>query len=203
MMTGWQPVETRATASADSQINDGGKIMKPITAEIYNSIVSSVPGTLVSTKGRNGNDYSQTVLDVLTQQGYKKNVDFESVFDWNTCRTYIKKISNIRPYSEPKHDIKPGDIVYNSWGYDQTNIDFYQVVAVTAKTISIREIKCCSVDYNGHQMTGSTVAVKDSFCSDVVMKKTPYLFCGSWRINFEYGAGGVWDGKPMAFSCYA
>jgi len=29
-----------------------------------------------------------------------------------------------------RHTLKEGDILYSSWGYDQTNIDFYQVVAV-------------------------------------------------------------------------
>ena len=33
-----------------------------------------------------------------------------------------------------------GDVLKYSWGYDQTNTDFYQVVAKTAKTITIREI---------------------------------------------------------------
>lgn len=36
--------------------------------------------------------------------------------------------------------IKPGDIFYNSWGYDQTNVDFYEVVRVTACKAEIRPI---------------------------------------------------------------
>jgi hypothetical protein len=37
-------------------------------------------------------------------------------------------------------DIEIGDIFYSSWGYDQTNIDFYKVIKKTAKMIEIREI---------------------------------------------------------------
>lgn len=38
-----------------------------------------------------------------------------------------------------------GDILVSSWGYDQTNIDFYQVVGVTAKSVKIRAIgKTCT-----------------------------------------------------------
>lgn len=33
-----------------------------------------------------------------------------------------------------------GDILVSSWGYDQTNIDYYQVIAVTASSVRIREI---------------------------------------------------------------
>ena len=38
------------------------------------------------------------------------------------------------------HGYKVGDILYSSWGYDQTNIEFYQVTATTTKTITFREI---------------------------------------------------------------
>lgn len=33
-----------------------------------------------------------------------------------------------------------GDILYTSWGYDQTNVDFYQVIRVSGKNAWIREI---------------------------------------------------------------
>lgn len=32
---------------------------------------------------------------------------------------------------------KVGDYLYSMWGYDQTNIDFFKVVGVTAKTLRI------------------------------------------------------------------
>lgn len=34
-----------------------------------------------------------------------------------------------------------GDILTASWGYDQTNVDFYEVVAVTKASVKIREIR--------------------------------------------------------------
>lgn len=35
---------------------------------------------------------------------------------------------------------KVGDILSASWGYDQTNVDFYQVLSVKNKTVEIQEI---------------------------------------------------------------
>ena len=179
------------------------EIMKKCASEIYGKIASANIGELISTRHKNGINYDQTIQDALTQQGYKKGVDFDVIFNWQKCQTYIKKLAEIKPYVEPKHDIKPGDIFYNSWGYEQTNIDFYQVVSVTAKTITLRAIKGTSNDYNAYQMSGSKVAVKDSFCSDELIRKTPYLMGGEWRVNFEFGAGCQWDGSAMSFSCYA
>jgi hypothetical protein len=177
--------------------------MKKCASEIYKNIVAAKVGELISTRHKNGINYEHTITDALTQQGYKKGIDFDTVFDWRKCQTYIKKLADIKPYKEPKHNIKPGDIFYNSWGYEQTNIDFYQVVKTTAKTITLRQVKGRTHDYDTYHMTGSKVAVKDAFCSDKLLRKKPYLLDGVWRINFEYGAGSKWDGTPMSFSCYA
>lgn len=58
-----------------------------------------------------------------------------------------------------------GDILYSSWGYDQTNIDFYQVIKVTEKTITVKEIS-----YNLEQaesMSGYKKPIKNSFVDDL------------------------------------
>jgi len=39
------------------------------------------------------------------------------------------------------HDVKVGDIFKSSWGYDQTNVDYYQVVKLCGKSMAeVREI---------------------------------------------------------------
>ena len=38
------------------------------------------------------------------------------------------------------HPLKVGDILYSSWGYDQTNIDFYEVMRVTKSMAIIHRI---------------------------------------------------------------
>jgi hypothetical protein len=39
-----------------------------------------------------------------------------------------------------------GDVVVNTWGYEQTNVDFYQVIEVTAKKIKVQEIMSKEVE---------------------------------------------------------
>jgi len=41
---------------------------------------------------------------------------------------------------------KVGDVIVNTWGYEQTNVNYYKVVKVTAKTIGIVEIGVNSVE---------------------------------------------------------
>ena len=44
------------------------------------------------------------------------------------------------PKAEPAHSLRVGDILEASWGYEQTNINFYQVVALKGRTmVSVRE----------------------------------------------------------------
>lgn len=36
--------------------------------------------------------------------------------------------------------LKPGDVLYTQWGYEQTNVEFFEVIAVNGKRVTIREI---------------------------------------------------------------
>lgn len=81
-------------------------------------------------------------------------------------------------------DIKVGDLFSSSWGYDQTNVDFYQVIAVKGKTFTIRPIGGRTVpgsggDYSG--MADKVTAVRDAFLEDLV--RYPILTKRSLKLN--------------------
>lgn len=59
-----------------------------------------------------------------------------------------------------------GDIYRCSWGYDQTNVDYYQVTRVTDKSVWIREV-CQSRDYDGF-MRGHASPALNEFQKDSV-----------------------------------
>lgn len=42
--------------------------------------------------------------------------------------------------AQANHGVKVGDVFRSSWGYDQTNVDYYQVVAVGKKTATFCKI---------------------------------------------------------------
>ena len=94
-----------------------------------------------------------------------------------------------------------GDIFVNTWGYDQTNADFYQVVGLTPKCLKLKRIKG-KVTQNGF-MSGQSVPIKDGFKSDEVIRKQVYLYDGVPHVAMEYGACELWDGKPESCSWYA
>ncbi len=56
---------------------------------------------------------------------------------------------------------KVGDLFRRSWGYDQTNIDWYEVVKVSGKTVWVREIEQARVATG--DMTGKTTPQPGKF----------------------------------------
>jgi hypothetical protein len=68
------------------------------------------------------------------------------------------------------HGLKVGDVLYTSWGYDQTNIDYYQVVELVGKrSVVIREISCEVVE-TGY-MQGKSVPAVGVFKGEPMLKK--------------------------------
>lgn len=66
----------------------------------------------------------------------------------------------------------------SSWGYDQTNIDYYEVTKLIGKTmVEIREIGAESVSDNGPAMTGSCVPRPGHYIGEP-MRKTVSTYDG-------------------------
>jgi hypothetical protein len=97
------------------------------------------------------------------------------------------------------HDFKVGEIIVNSWGYDQTNIDFYEIVKVSASYVWLREIGS-SVKETGF-MSGDTWPKRGAYLNDEI---TQHKADARGYVNFEYGCGRRYEvGKTEHCSWYA
>lgn len=87
-------------------------------------------------------------------------------------------------------NVKIGDVYASSWGYDQTNVDFYQITKiVTDKTIEATEIGSERIE--GHP--DRVIPVIDNFIGKPFRKRlTKYL---TIKIN-NYASASLWDGQP-------
>ena len=93
--------------------------------------------------------------------------------------------------------VEVGSIFSCSWGYDQTNVDFYEVVKTTKAMVFIRELLqevVTSDDRAGNRM----IPIKGAYASDEVLRKK--LQSSSYdphyvKIN-SYSWASLWDGKP-------
>lgn len=68
--------------------------------------------------------------------------------------------------------VKVGDIFVDSWGYEQTQVDLYQVVAKpTAKTVIVREIACATVEGSEGRDCRNVRAVPNAFVGEEIKKR--------------------------------
>jgi len=143
---------------------------------------------------------SQSDIDLLRSRG-KVGKDFKGFTTTRTQGDQKKPGVKQEPAEVP---IAVGDIFYDSWGYDQTNIDWWQVVQITGsgKSVKIRPI-------NGKYketgfMSGQTTPLKGKFKGSAITKRWG-ISSGSVYINSPSGHGwcSKWDGKPKFSSSYA
>lgn len=67
--------------------------------------------------------------------------------------------------------LKPFDILSSSWGYDQTNVDYYSVVRATDKTVWLQPIRGHMVSSEGGSMCGYSVPVPGAFKGEQLKRK--------------------------------
>jgi hypothetical protein len=106
-----------------------------------------------------------------------------------------------RAEANKPHGWEAGMILYGSWGYEQTNIDFFEITKVIGKTmIEIEEI--------GQQT--ATDAGELAWCTDYVVPDPEHrtgnisrhkVSNGSIR-SPKHGCAWIWDGKPRRSSSY-
>lgn len=103
------------------------------------------------------------------------------------------------------HDVPIGAIFNWSWGYDQTNNNFYQVIAVTKCMVTVREItsKLVSGMETG-PMAGHVIACPDEFIGEPMRKRVQFGSEDKPYLTMEtFGWCSLWNGKPQYESWYA
>ena len=126
----------------------------------------------------------------------------------NLMKREDEKIAR-REAKKTTHTMKVGDILYTSWGYDQTNVDFFQVVGLPSKYfVEIRKIKSSLVPSDGlSPMAGKIVGLPNQFCEYSDYNKNVTLkrkadYTNTIRIS-DCETAWLWDGNAKYCSWYA
>lgn len=103
-------------------------------------------------------------------------------------------------------DPQPGDVYYTSWGYDQTNSEYFEVVDRTKATVKVRRI--AAMTHQGRLVPVTGEYVEDFQLGDETktcrLRKVegrhadPFYVGTSLTISqsrhaFPYGGGGTYD----------
>jgi len=140
-------------------------------------------------KGRQNKPYARYRYNDMQKAGVaidkfvdKIKKDYEAKDKWAQ--------ENKRRKQVVAENIKIGDIFYTSWGYDQTNVDMYQVIEKKPSSVVVREIALETVPGTEGFMSSDVRPIKDHFIgAPFVARVTPYGITGGDIVG---SAGSAW-----------
>jgi len=124
----------------------------------------------------------------------------ESIARWVQGRTENakRKAERLRERRSETHPLKLGDILVSTWGYEQTNVDFYEVTrVVSSRSVEIRELAQERKDTLWLQ--GTSMPCKGQYVGEPMVKRAGKT--GRVRLT-DYSSAGPWDGRPVSWSAY-
>jgi len=102
-------------------------------------------------------------------------------------------------------EIQPGMIFYASWGYDQTNVDFYKITEIHGKMATLQAIGQKTTETTGWASERVT-ADPDRILPEPPMKRLiqqGYNKKPAFSGKHSYHSLSLWDGSPLHQSHYA
>jgi hypothetical protein len=98
-------------------------------------------------------------------------------------------------------------VLHYSWGYEQTNCEFFQVVETSPGAITIREIAQKAEPGSGqvHGMAENRLPLPGHFLdkSEPIIKRVQYSESGPGFVSMAHGCCSPWDDRPKYCSWYA
>jgi hypothetical protein len=118
----------------------------------------------------------------------------QNLFDQHAAATARRTASRKAAVNK----LQVGHILRSSWGYDQTNIDYYQVTEVSGCMVTVREIGAVQLSGNEGWMQGKCMPDPDNF------KGAPKRYRSrgdSVRIS-SCQTAFLWQGRPDHWTAY-
>jgi hypothetical protein len=187
---GWRSDFTKSLSSREMYLPTHARDVAPIVPEgtdlaIY-KILTGDRLTGVAFAGKSNKP--------LWHYRFRSDAEFDKTVEEtakNRRLHFQRKEDDQRARKEWSHGLQEGDILYASWGYDQTNVDFYQIVSVQDKTVMLREIA------SEGTKNEYVIPVPGKFIGPP-MRKLPRgrgTDPGSVRLT-SYSSAYKWDGNP-------
>jgi|TARA_R110002020_G_scaffold417866_1_gene627120 hypothetical protein len=126
---------------------------------------------------------------------YVKEYFEDIAASYESKKEYAEKKKAMATENQEKY--KVGDVLVSSWGYDQTNIDFYQIVKKTKSMVTIQKI---GKEYLDTKFASEELVkpVKNAFIGKEIKKKV-----GAYGVSLNtYADASLWDGQPQYQTAY-
>ena len=117
-----------------------------------------------------------------------------------TLTESIARVKKLEAATLPQRAPRVNDVLVCSWGYDQTNIDYYQVVAVTNASVKIKKINAQRVE--SHHGQDEVAPILGSFSTGYKSEQMTKRWKPSWddtqsyscKIS-DYSSATLWKGQ--------
>ncbi|QCQ98507.1 hypothetical protein [Brevundimonas sp. SGAir0440] len=94
------------------------------------------------------------------------------------------------------HSLTVGHILCASWGYEQTNVDWYEVARVTTSSVEVRKIKGNVTTDGGDR--GQVVPMAGEFVGEPLLRRV-----GEYGVRIDsVRTATLWNGRPVYWSAY-
>jgi len=151
-------------------------------------------------KGKSQKPYSHRLYSDMKKAGIAIDEIVEAIKkDYEAKEIFKKEKKNRAKLMFEK--IKVGDIFFTSWGYDQTNVDFFQIIEKGQNNVVAQEIAKQEVPKSQSFMSARVRPVKDQFIGNpFIAKVTQFGIIGGKISKFSgeaafytYGNDGVYS----------
>lgn len=124
---------------------------------------------------------------------------FEHIAEMFTnIEQHKQSVTRRRAESNAGHSLKVGDVITNSWGYDQTNVDWYVITRTSHNFVWLREI-CADMTATTSHDSGREmprIGEDGNYVIPEKSKETKHKASGQ-SCTMKFGCGSLWDGRAL------
>lgn len=129
----------------------------------------------------------------------------KSHFEWRqaVAAAKVERAEVIKAKRAAGHKLEVGHILVCSWGYEQTQVDFYQVVRLVGKaSVALVKIPAVAMEASGPMSDRVMPGGSEELASgEEIIKRVSAYDGASVKLN-SYSSAYLWDGKPKHRSWY-
>jgi len=135
-------------------------------------------------------------MSYISFKNAKERDNYFEAYILPTINQNVQYKSDLKNIKQP---FKVGDILVSTWGYEQTNVDFYKVLSVNNLTVTFQELQ--SQQKSDGDMQGTAVPTQKLIGA---VRKGQMRNRGNAtyiKLN-SYSFAHLWDGKPERYTAY-
>ncbi len=129
------------------------------------------------------------------------------IAEWfDGLRKHQEYVASNKAARKAPHSFKVGDIVYNSWGYSMTLVDWYRVTKISDSYVWLEQIQSAqtaqgmsepAIDTTSNDPANwNVVSAGTDRCETGLLNKSHRHHAAGDSIHMKHGCCTKWDGKP-------